>query len=81
MEYTQYAKHTSRPVDGFILQGPVSDRESLDVCLPDHQKYLAYADEMIANGQGDHCMPKDKVPSALCEVITANRLHSLFAKG
>ncbi|KOS18980.1 UPF0613 protein [Escovopsis weberi] len=81
MEYTQYAKHTTSPVDGFILQGPVSDRESLDVYLPGHQEYLDFANEMIADGRGDHCMPKDKVPSMLCEVITANRLHSLFAKG
>ncbi|KAK5988917.1 UPF0613 protein PB24D3.06c [Cladobotryum mycophilum] len=81
MEYTHYAKHINNPVDGFILQAPVSDRESLEVVLPDHQNYLDYANKMITDGRGDHCMPKDQIPAMLGEAVTAKRFHSLFAKG
>ncbi|KAM0254313.1 hypothetical protein ACHAQJ_006899 [Trichoderma viride] len=81
MEYTNYAKYSNSPVDGFILQAPVSDRESLDVYLPDYQSKLDYADRMIAEGRGNDCLPGDQSFAMLNAPISANRFHDLFARG
>lgn len=80
MEYTNYARHGNEPVEGFILQAPVSDRESLEIVAPDWKESLRVADEMIADGRSDHCVPKDKVPPIVNAPITAYRLRSLIAK-
>jgi len=80
MEYTNYAKHGAEPVEGFILQAPVSDRDGLDIVAPNWRECLATADQMIADGESDWCMPKDKVPSMVGAPITAYRLRSLIAK-
>ena len=80
MEYTNYAKHNAEPVDGFILQAPVSDREGLDIVAPNWRESLAKANAMIAEGKADWAMPKDKVPNVLGAPISAYRLQSLVAK-
>lgn len=80
MEYTNYAKHHAEPVDGFILQAPVSDRDSLEMVVPDWRNYLEYADKMIAEGKADWVLPDDKVPSILGAPCSAYRLRSLIAK-
>lgn len=81
MEYTNYTKYSNSPVDGFILQAPVSDRESLEIYLPDYQPNLDYADRMIAEGKGSDCLPSDHLFAMLGAPVSANRFHDLFAKG
>jgi hypothetical protein len=81
MEYTNYRKHGNEPVDGFILQAPVSDRDSLEIICTDWERNLAVAEKMIREGKSDWFMPIDEVPSVLGGTpITAYRLHSLMAK-
>lgn len=81
MEYTNYYRHNNEPVDAFILQAPVSDREGLEIVHPDYQECLDHADKMIAEGRADDCMPSDKVPGVLNAPVSAYRLRSLVAKG
>ncbi|KFH41779.1 hypothetical protein ACRE_075000 [Hapsidospora chrysogenum ATCC 11550] len=80
MEYTNYAKHHAEPVDGFILQAPVSDREGLDAPESEQRESLAVAEQMIAEGKSDWCVPKDKVPKSFEAPMSAYRLWSLMAK-
>lgn len=81
MEYTNYDKHHNEPVDGFVLQAPVSDRESLEIVFPEWRESLEVAEKMMAEGKPDWCMPKDKVPGIIGAPITAYRFWSLIAKG
>lgn len=80
MEYTNYPKHHAEPVDGFVLQAPVSDREGLDDMAPNWRESLQVANQMIAEGKSDWCMPKDLVPSMIEGPASAYRLWSLVAK-
>lgn len=80
MEYTNYAKNGAEPVDGFILQAPISDRDGIDQFFPTWQTSLDFADKWIAEGKADWCMPRDLVPAVLGAPITAYRLRSLLAK-
>lgn len=80
MEYADHVKHCNPPVDGFIMQGPVSDREAMDEIFPSHQDTLDLADEWIAQGRAHDCLPRDKVPQDLGAPITAYRFRSLVAK-
>ncbi|GJC86779.1 UPF0613 protein PB24D3.06c [Colletotrichum liriopes] len=79
----EYTKRKEDPVDGFILQGPVSDRESIvDSVDPEWlKKSLEYAGEFIAEGKGGEAMPKDLLPSFFLTPMTAYRWHSLASKG
>ncbi|KAJ4264921.1 hypothetical protein NW762_005164 [Fusarium torreyae] len=81
IEYSNYAKHNNEPVDGFILQSPVSDRESLDLVFPNPQPSLDLAAKMISEGKGGDCMPFDKIPAVLGAPISASRFQSLASKG
>ncbi|KND92338.1 hypothetical protein TOPH_03102 [Tolypocladium ophioglossoides CBS 100239] len=81
MEYTHYAKHHNLPVDGFILQAPVSDRESLEIVFPDYQASLDLAAKWISEGRANDCLPNNMVPGVLGAPISAYRLQSLCAKG
>lgn len=83
MEYTDYAKHRSEPVDGFILQGPVSDREAFGALMPrgEMDESLRIAGAMIAAGNADAIMPRDKVPASFDTPITAYRWRSLLSAG
>ncbi|KAK1999841.1 DUF1749-domain-containing protein [Colletotrichum falcatum] len=79
----EYTKRKEDPVDGFILQGPVSDRESI-VDFTDSEwleKSLKYAESLIAEGKEGEAMPKDLVPSFFSTPMTAYRWSSLAAKG
>lgn len=80
MEYTNYAKNGAEPVDGFILQAPISDRDGVENFFPEFQKSLDFAEKWIAEGKADWCMPRDLVPAMLGAPITAYRLWSLLAK-
>ncbi|KKP07893.1 hypothetical protein THAR02_00101 [Trichoderma harzianum] len=80
-EYTNYAKHGSSPVDGFILQAPISDREAFKLEFPDTDKSVQVAEQMIAEGKADHIAPKEVIPPSLGLAVSAYRLRSLLAKG
>ncbi|KAI3533399.1 hypothetical protein CMEL01_16081 [Colletotrichum melonis] len=79
----EYTKHKEDPVDGFIMQGPASDRESIeDFVKPDWlKKSLEHAEGLISAGKEAEAMPKDLVPSFFSTPMTAYRWHSLAAKG
>lgn len=81
MEYSDYPTYSNSPVDGFILQAPVSDRESLDVYFPNYHSKLDYAKQMIVEGRGEDCLPLDQSFAMLGAPVSAIRFHSLFAKG
>ncbi|KAF4503880.1 hypothetical protein G6O67_008816 [Ophiocordyceps sinensis] len=83
MAYTDYASHLTAPVDGFILLGPISTRESLPLLFwPDHQANIDLAAEWISQGKAADCLPNEVLPRGLFGVpMSAYRLHSLFAKG
>ncbi|KAK2761899.1 esterase lipase [Colletotrichum kahawae] len=79
----EYTKHKEDPVDGFILQGPASDRESIaDFITSDlYKKGVDLAEKMIAEGKAGEAMPTDHLPSLFDTPITAYRWHALAAKG
>ncbi|TQN73528.1 UPF0613 protein [Colletotrichum shisoi] len=83
LDCAEYTKHKEDPVDGFILQGPVSDRESIaDSVDPDWlRKSLEYAEKLIDEGKEWEAMPRDQLPSFFQTPMTAYRWHSLAAKG
>lgn len=81
MEYANYAKHNSNPVDGFILQAPISDREAFKLEFPDTDKSVQVAEQMIAAGKADHIAPREVIPPSLGPAVSAYRLRSLLAKG
>lgn len=81
MEYSNYAKYNNEPVDGFILQAPVSDREGLEIVFPEFQKSIDYANQMVADGRANDCLPSAYVPGVLGAPLSAYRLLSLCAKG
>lgn len=83
MEYTDYHKHGSEPVDGFILQGPVSDREAFGGLMTQDrlQESLRVATDMITKGLEHAVMPREKLPAEFATPVTAYRWHSLLAPG
>ncbi|KAH7143915.1 hypothetical protein EDB81DRAFT_796790 [Dactylonectria macrodidyma] len=81
MEYADYAKHGNEPVDAFIMQGCVSDREAFELVMPNPQPSLDLAAKMIAEGKANDVMPMDMIPSVLNAPISAYRFQSLTAKG
>ncbi|ATY67430.1 hypothetical protein A9K55_000059 [Cordyceps militaris] len=81
MEYADYEKHASSPVDGFIIQAPVSDREALKKDFPNYQELLDVSEQMIADGQEREYVSAKLIPAGFNVPITAYRLHSLLAKG
>lgn len=83
MEYTDYAKHGAEPVDGFILQGPVSDREAFGplISKEELEAGVAKAAELVGSGRGDAIMPRDKLSEMFDTPITAYRYYSLLAPG
>ncbi len=81
MEYADYEKHGNSPVDGFIIQAPVSDREALKKDFPNFDELLAVSEKMIADGQENEYVSAKLMPRGFDVPITAYRLHSLIAKG
>lgn len=81
MEYTNYEKHPNNSIiDGFILQAPVSDREGIDRVFPGYQDSLDLAQQLMAQGKGNDCIPQDKGIPSLDVPISAYRLISLIGK-
>jgi hypothetical protein len=78
----EYAKRGESPVDGFILQGPVSDREAFTPLMgpEDLQRSLAAAKKMLDEGRGNECMLPADLPSAFETPMTAYRWFSLASE-
>lgn len=59
------------PVEGFILQGPVSDRECIrHMCVQPgeesiYEKALEYARKMASDGRLQDWMPRNYIPETL----------------
>lgn len=84
IEYTNYEKHHNEPVDGFIIQASVSDREALPIDKGKEtiDKVVAIATEMIKSGKADDAVPKSQLPPVFEPFpVTAYRWHSLAAVG
>lgn len=82
MEYANTAKYDVSEVDGYILQAPVSDRETAGMLMPPDffKASLMFSVDMIACGNKDAIMPNDLVPNIFDSPITAYRWHSLISK-
>lgn len=85
MEYNRYHKYHNEPVDGFILQGSVSDRQGYVDALGQKavDDMVSLAKDMIDAGSGEEVVPKSKLPPTFFfpNPMTAYRLHSLAAVG
>ncbi|TLS27954.1 hypothetical protein PpBr36_00537 [Pyricularia pennisetigena] len=84
MEYTNYARHNSAPVDGFIMQGPVSDREAFGPLIDKEEldKITSQASALIRAGKENEIMPQDNpVSEVFGAPLTAYRLNSLLSPG
>jgi hypothetical protein len=81
MEYTNYTRHRNEPVDGFILQAPISDREGLAPMFPSLNDNLEVANKLVSDGKEKHLMPIDQVPYVYSAPMTAYRLQSLVKPG
>lgn len=74
-------------VDGFVLQGPVSDREAVGLGIDGEEMRLfrdgvSTAEELVKVGKGDVVMDRDKLPGEWkASPITAYRWYSLVAVG
>ena len=71
-------------MDGFILQGSVSDREGfvVDLGKDEAERMVGLANEMINDGRKDDAVPKSKLPRPFFPwPVTAYRLHSLASVG
>lgn len=72
-------------MDGFIIQGSISDREGYAAFLGAEtvDDMVSIAKEMIDAGKGDDAVPKSKLPPHFFfpNPMTAYRLHSLSAVG
>lgn len=84
IEYTDYEKHQNEHIDGFILQGSVSDREgfAVDLGKDEADRMVRLATEMINDGRKDDAVPKSQLPRPFFPwPVTAYRLHSLAGVG
>ncbi|SPO02789.1 related to benzoate 4-monooxygenase cytochrome P450 [Cephalotrichum gorgonifer] len=78
-----YTKHGIEPVEGFILQGPVSDREAIEAERKDgFDQVVADARVMVADGRGGDCLPQRTLPDMLAGTpVSAYRFLALATKG
>ena len=74
---------SSVPVDGYILQGPASDREALKLELSEeeHSKPLKAATDLISQGKGLELLPRFTGNLVYFPPMTAYRWHSLQGVG
>ncbi|CAG9465134.1 unnamed protein product [Pedinophyceae sp. YPF-701] len=74
------------PIAGVVLQAPVSDRETFET-LPDSDKLVFVANEMLASGQGEEFIPQAQLTAIGGELfppgtpITARRFLDLYDRG
>lgn len=74
---------TSNPVDGFIMQGPVSDREMFanDMSGEELTHLLKVSEELIEQGKPQEPIPRLTGSLSWFPPMSAYRFHSLAAKG
>ena len=73
-------RHPSTPIEGGILQAPVSDRECFDE--PKVIKAGQLAEEMVKQGRGHELVPREVAKEAFgMEMFTAYRMWSLLCVG
>jgi len=80
MEYLTGQGHESRPpIDGAILQAPVSDREALrkELSPEMYDKCVTMAQEMISVGKGEDMMPASEIQNPFGAPVCARRWLSL----
>ena len=82
MAYANAATYDAPEIDGYIMQAPVSDRETASMLMPPdfYKASLMIAMDMIACGKEDAIMPNDLIPEFIKSPITAYRWHSLISK-
>jgi hypothetical protein len=87
VEYVDYERHKSEPVDGFILQGPVSDREAMVLDSRSAggpgqlEETIAQARSMVQDGRPEDLMPLKTLPSMLSGTpVSARRFLALATK-
>ena len=71
-------------VDGFVLQGPVSDREAVTVSedMEEVRKSLAVARDMVAQERGEEVVRREDMPKGWRDIpVTAERWCSLVDIG
>ncbi|EHA54079.1 hypothetical protein MCOR27_011379 [Pyricularia oryzae] len=84
MEYTNYGRHNSAPVDGFIMQGTVSDREAFGPLVDKKEldQIISQAATLIRAGEENEMMPRNNpVSEVFGAPLTAYRLNSLLSPG
>lgn len=82
MEYLVGPGHEDRlPLDGAILQAPVSDREASLMHMPHDQyaKSVAAAQAMVSDGKADEIMPTSETQGLFGAPVTARRWLSLLS--
>lgn len=79
MEYANYDRHaTLPPLDGFVLQAPVSDRQSPATAFPNRTATLELANDMIYQGKAQDFMPLGTLDPETPWPFSAYRLNSLY---
>ena len=83
MEYADATKYSNEPVDGFILQATVSDREAIRplVSKEAYEEGIEYASNLIKSGKENEIMPRSKLPKEFDTPISAYRWFSLAGRG
>jgi len=85
----EYAAKGEEGVDGFVLQGSVSDREAIVLAAEGVEggmevlrESVSVAEGMVSDGRGEEVVPAEKLPEEWRgSPITAYRWNSLAAKG
>jgi alpha-beta hydrolase superfamily lysophospholipase len=70
------------PVDGVILQAPVSDREALEAFVPNDERsrIVEIAEKYVRDGRGDHVLPATLATGIFGNTpVSAYRMLSLLS--
>lgn len=82
MEYTSPAHKDVSPVEGYILQGPVSDRGALGLEMGEAklEESVKVAKGLISSGKGHERMPLEYLSDSMQDTpISVFRWHALCA--
>jgi hypothetical protein len=80
MEYLTGQNHKSfPPVDGSIIQAPVSDREGMQIFMEPgmYEKSVAMAQQMVDAGKGESILPLEAATNTFGSAVCARRWLSL----
>ncbi|KAF6790025.1 hypothetical protein CSOJ01_14645 [Colletotrichum sojae] len=78
-----YSQTKEKPVDGYVLLSPVSDRHAAGLLMSsvEYEASVKHAQGMISEGKENEAMPTSLIPFIFTSPITAYRWNSLGAKG